>query len=109
MALIQLTLLNGLPQFFQHPDRIVSRRAVEWALDGSIVAQLRDRCLYPVDRLILRHSSEGGEGTTRPPAAFEVVLVDATIRPTRLSSNCMQPTKGPMQRTSDVYCKGYLM
>ena len=74
MALIQLTLLYGLHQFLQHPDRFVGRRAADWSLDDSVVLQLRDRYLYPVNRLILSHASERAAREREPPAAFALVL-----------------------------------
>lgn len=99
MALIQLTLLNRL--LFQHPDRIFSRRAVEWAL----AAQLGDRYLDSVDRLILRHSSErvAREPLLIPPPLFEVPSL-TLLHANAVSMNWPQRTKRPVGWTSDAYC-----
>jgi len=66
MALIQLALLYGLHQFLQHRERFGGRRAADWSLDDSVVLQLRDRYLDPVDSLIPGHKWAARESRPFP-------------------------------------------
>lgn len=62
-------------------------------------------------RLILRHNNvKSGRGNAQVnPRRFRGDLVDATSRQRGRISSSPQRTKRPIQLTSDVYCKGYLM
>jgi hypothetical protein len=108
MAGAQLTFLHGLDHLLQHGDRFVGRRAVHRTLAGRIVVQLRYPYLYPVDRLILRHSSESTAEGTCPPPRLHCSSLTFLLRRQR-DRVPTHPSKGAMRCTYAVYCIRCLM